>query len=219
MSWRRWVPSGGDLWNAVEGPHRQMVNLFLAINVATYIVTKFDRSIIGATAAIPQAIAAGEVHRLLTSGFLHTDFLHLLSNCLALHWLGPNVESACGRGRFALIYLSAVVSGSWLQYSMSAYHTVAWGASGGVCGLFSAYLVYRLRNRAVMPWDSHETTWVAQIVGLNVLLGLAAGGHIGHWAHLGGLLGGAAAMWLTGPRYVWRGGYVEDRPILPWFRK
>lgn len=58
-----------------------------------------------------------------------------------------------------------------------------------------------------------------QIVGLNVLLGLAAGGHIGHWAHLGGLLGGAAAMWLTGPRYVWRGGYVEDRPILPWFRK
>ncbi len=58
-----------------------------------------------------------------------------------------------------------------------------------------------------------------QIVGLNVLLSLAAGGHIGHWAHLGGLLGGAAAMWLTGPRYVWRGGYMEDRPILPWFRK
>lgn len=52
------------------------------------------------------------------------------SNGLALHWLGPNVESACGRGRFALIYLSAVVSGSWLQYSMSAYNTVAWGASG-----------------------------------------------------------------------------------------
>ncbi len=25
MSWRRWVPSGGDLRNAVEGPHRQMV--------------------------------------------------------------------------------------------------------------------------------------------------------------------------------------------------
>ncbi len=36
-------------------------------------------------------------------------------------------------------------------------------APGGVCGLFSAYLVYRLRNRAVMPWDAHETTWVAQV--------------------------------------------------------
>jgi hypothetical protein len=38
-------------------------------------------------------------------------------------------------------------------------------------------------------------------------------------AHLGGLAGGAASMYLFGPRLIYgRGGYVEDRPLLPIFK-
>lgn len=37
-------------------------------------------------------------------------------------------------------------------------------------------------------------------------------------AHIGGVVGGAAAMFLLGPRYVWEGGHVVDKPLLPLFR-
>ncbi|KAG2445052.1 hypothetical protein HYH02_008920 [Chlamydomonas schloesseri] len=216
--WRRLLPSWQDFRNSAEGPFRQVTNLFLAINVATYLAARFDRGVVLGMAAIPHQIAAGELYRLLTAGFLHTDFLHLLSNMLALHWLGPDLESAAGRGRFAAIYLTAVLAGSAAQYALGGWGTVSWGASGGVSGLFAGYVTYRLRNRAYTGWSSGDISWVLQVVGLNVFLSLAAGGSLAHWAHLGGALGGAAAVLLLGPRYRWRNGFVVDEPLLPLFR-
>ncbi|PNW83384.1 hypothetical protein CHLRE_05g245451v5 [Chlamydomonas reinhardtii] len=216
--WRRMLPTWQDFRNSAEGPYRQVTNLFLAINVATYLVARTDRSVVLAMAAIPHEVARGEWHRLLTAGFLHTDFLHLLSNMLALHWLGPDLESAAGRGRFAAIYLLSVVAGSAAQYAWGGWGTVSWGASGGVAGLFAAYVTYRLRNRNYTGWSSADMSWVAQVVGLNVVLSMVAGGSLAHWAHLGGALGGAAAVLLLGPRYRWRNGFVVDEPLLPLFR-
>ncbi len=49
---------------------------------------------------------------------------------LAVHWLGPGLETAAGRGRFAAIYLLSILAGSAAQYSLGGWGTVAWGASG-----------------------------------------------------------------------------------------
>ena len=78
LSWRRLLPSMDDFRNAAEGPTRQVTNLLLAINVSTYLVAKFDHGVVVSMAAIPYEIAKGEWYRLLTCGFLHTDFLHIL---------------------------------------------------------------------------------------------------------------------------------------------
>ncbi|GFR44534.1 hypothetical protein Agub_g5804 [Astrephomene gubernaculifera] len=217
MSWRRYVPTFGDFQNGAQDPYRQVTNLFLALNIATFILAKYDRGIVVNMAAIPYSIAKGEYYRLLTSGFLHTDFIHLLTNMLTLHWLGPELESACGRSRFAAIFVVSIISGGWLQYTMGPFASVAWGASGGIYGLFAAYLVYRLRNRNFISWEAHDMQWLAQVVGLNVLLAFMAGGSLAHWCHLGGALGGAAVCWLAGPRYRWQGGRLVDSPLLPWF--
>ncbi|KAG2496050.1 hypothetical protein HYH03_005969 [Edaphochlamys debaryana] len=215
FSWRRFVPSMDE----INQPTRQVTNLFLAINIATYVLSKFERNVILKMAGIPYEIARGEWHRLLTAGFLHTDLLHLLSNGLALHWLGPDLEAALGRGRFAAVYLASVIAGGAMQYHFGAWGAVTWGASGGVAGLFAAYVLYRVRNRNYTGWGAQDQSWVAQVVGLNVMLSLLAGGNIAHWAHLGGALGGAAVCWLIGPRYRWRNGYVVDDPVLPIFRQ
>ena len=50
------------------------------------------------------AIANDEYWRLLTAGFLHAGFFHLLFNMFSLYILGSLLELAIGRGRFALIY-------------------------------------------------------------------------------------------------------------------
>ncbi|GLC61070.1 RHOMBOID-like protein 10, chloroplastic [Pleodorina starrii] len=218
LSWRRYVPSFGDLRNAAEAPNRQVTNLLLAINVATFILAKYDRSVAMSMALVPYHVAMGEWHRLLTCGFLHLDFLHLLANMLSVHWLGPGVESAAGRGRFAAIYLVSILGGSWAQYSFGSFTAASLGASGGVFGLFGAYLMFRLRNRNFISWDTGDSSWLLQVVGINVALGLLSGGSIAQMAHLGGALAGAGTCWLIGPRYRWMYGRVVDQPVLSLFR-
>ncbi len=43
-------------------------------------------------------------------------------------------------------------------------------------------------------------------------------GFYGRSAHLGGLVGGSAAMFVLGPRYVRRHGLYDNQPLLPLFR-
>ncbi|GLI63287.1 hypothetical protein VaNZ11_006193 [Volvox africanus] len=218
MSWRRYLPSMNDLSNAAGSPDRQVTNLLLAINCATYILTHFDHSVAANMALIPYQVTRGEWYRLFTCGFLHLDFLHLLANMLSLHWLGPGVESAAGRGRFTAIYVTSVMGGGLAQYHFGSFATASFGASGGVFGLFAAYLMYRLRNRHFIEWDRGDTSWLMQVVAINMVLGFMAGGYISQMAHLGGAVAGAASCWLIGPRYRWEYGRVVDKPLLPMFR-
>ncbi|GIL78263.1 hypothetical protein Vretifemale_7694 [Volvox reticuliferus] len=131
MSWRRYLPSMNDFSNAAGAPDRQVTNLLLAINCATYILARFDHSVAANMALIPYQVTRGEWYRLFTCGFLHLDFLHLLANMLSLHWMGPAVESAAGRGRFTAIYVTSVLGGSLAQYHFGSFATASFGASGG----------------------------------------------------------------------------------------
>jgi membrane associated rhomboid family serine protease len=134
------------------------------------------------------AIADGEYWRLITAGFLHAGFFHLLFNMFSLYILGSLLEPAIGRVRFALIYFVSLLAGSFgalLVESNPAALTV--GASGAIFGLMSAAVIV-MRNRGISPWESGLGLWI----GLNLLLtftipNISIGGHIG------GLIGGALA--------------------------
>ena len=134
------------------------------------------------------AIADGEYWRLITAGFLHAGFFHLLFNMFSLYILGSLLEPAIGRVRFALIYFVSLLAGSFgalLIESNPSALTV--GASGAIFGLMSAAVIV-MRNRGISPWESGLGLWI----GLNLLLtftipNISIGGHIG------GLIGGALA--------------------------
>src|SRR6202035_5382992 len=42
--------------------------------------------------------------RLLTSGFLHDGFMHILFNMVFLYFLGPTLEAVIGRLKFFIVY-------------------------------------------------------------------------------------------------------------------
>src|SRR5947209_8365611 len=70
-------------------------------------------SVVSNFALFGPAVANGEVYRLVTSGFLHAGFFHLLVNMYSLWILGTIVEPAVGRVRYLLIYFVALLGGSF----------------------------------------------------------------------------------------------------------
>jgi len=143
----------------------------------------------GALARAP--VHDGEVWRLLTSGFLHAGFFHILFNMYALYILGTLLEPVLGRLRFAVIYFVSLLAGSFgaLLLSPNAF-TV--GASGAVFGLMAAAFVV-LRHRGVDPMKSGLGVWIF----LNLAITFAVP-HISIGGHIGGLIaGGLAAVLLV----------------------
>ena len=133
-------------------------------------------------------IADGEYWRLITAGFLHAGFFHLLFNMFSLYILGTMLEPAIGRVRFALIYFVSLLSGSFGALLVESNpHALTVGASGAIFGLMGAAVIV-MRNRGISPMESGLGLWI----GLNLLLtftipNISIGGHIG------GLIGGALA--------------------------
>lgn len=141
--------------------------------------------------------------RLVTSTFLHYGLIHIASNMFAL-WNGRFVERIFGpRGYVAIYAVSGLIGGvvSLLRNSGG----VSAGASGAVFGVFGAFGAFLLMHRSRFEKD----VWRSQLMsfggflGLNVIIGLAIP-QIDMAAHIGGLLGGAAAAW--GLVRLWRRG-------------
>jgi len=127
-----------------------------------------------------------QYYRLVTGAFLHVNLLHVGFNMYLLWILGQMLEPLLGSRRFAALYLTALLWGSFgaLLVTPDA-HTV--GASGAVFGLMGAAAV-ELRARGVNPFKTDIGVLILFNLGLSFLLaGISIGGHIG------GLIGGALA--------------------------
>jgi membrane associated rhomboid family serine protease len=130
-----------------------------------------------------------EYWRLVTSGFLHSGLLHIGFNMYLLYILGQQLEPALGRVKFALVYFTSLLAGSFGALLVSP-HSLTVGASGAVFGLMGATVV-TMRARGFDPMQSG----IPMLIGLNLLLSVALPG-ISIGGHIGGLIGGAAAAFL-----------------------
>jgi len=139
-----------------------------------------------------------QLWRLITTGFLHADFLHIAFNMYALYNIGRSAERLFGTGRFLLGYLLALLSGSILVTAIAGRETLTIGASGAIMGIVGMLLIYSKNYREV-PAVNEMFGSMLRIALLNLGIGLLPG--ISLWGHLGGFLGGVAAGWAFCPRY------------------
>ncbi len=130
----------------------------------------------------------GELWRLLTSGFLHADPIHLLLNMVGVYFLGSLLEPSLGTVRFVCLYLASLFAGAFGALLLSPEAATV-GASGAVFGLLGAAFVL-LRARGVDPMQS----WIGPILIINLVLSFRPGISIG--GHLGGLAGGVLAAFI-----------------------
>jgi membrane associated rhomboid family serine protease len=135
------------------------------------------------------AIADGDYWRLLTAGFLHAGFFHLLFNMFSLWILGSLLEPAIGRPRFALIYFVSLLAGSFGALIVDP-NSLTVGASGAIFGLMGAAAVV-MRNRGMNIMESGLGLWII----LNLVITFAVP-HVSIGGHIGGLIGGALAAFV-----------------------
>ncbi len=151
---------------------------------------------------------------MLTSMFLHGNWVHLIGNMWFLIVFGRNVESALNHDRFLAFYLGTGIFGGICQVLSDPSSVLpCLGASGAISGIMGAYI-------AVFPFNKVRL-WLGWYVGVIelpaiVVLGgwfllqyLSAfasldmgiiGGGVAYWDHLGGFVSGVIAIRLM----VWK---------------
>jgi membrane associated rhomboid family serine protease len=150
------------------------------------------------------SILSGEKIRLLTSGFLHVDWVHLGFNMYALYLFGDIVARILGIPSFLIVYFASLLAGGLysLKYHKNESYYSAVGASGAVSGIiYSSILLYPDMSLYLLfipiPIPGY-------IFGVGYLLYSIYGmkkqiGNVGHSAHLGGAIGGFAITLLLNP--------------------
>jgi membrane associated rhomboid family serine protease len=142
-----------------------------------------------------------EPWQVLTYAFLHGSVGHLFFNMFGLYIFGSELERVWGARRYAILYGASVAAAALTQllaaaYSGGQYPTV--GASGGVFGLLLAFAVLFPRRRLVLlfpPIPMPAWLFVSLYAIAELMLGLSgAQSGVAHFAHLGGMLGGAIAL-------------------------
>jgi len=131
------------------------------------------------------AIAEHQYWRLVTSAFLHENLLHIGFNMYLLYLLGMMLEPAIGSLRFAAIYFTSLLAGSFGVVVATAAPSL--GASGAVFGLMGAAVI-ELRARGIGAMESG----IGGLIVLNLILSFTLA-NISVGAHIGGLIGGAIA--------------------------
>lgn len=145
--------------------------------------------------------------RLVTHGFVHADWMHLLFNMITLYFFGRVIEQVMSRLigplGFVLFYLSAIVVAmlpSYLRHRHDPRYR-SLGASGAVSAVLFAYIL-------LQPWTLIFVFFVpvpailyaVAYVAYSFYMDRRGGDNINHSAHLSGAIYGVLFMLTMEPR-------------------
>lgn len=180
---------------AFEGAGAKATKALIGINVAVYIAELAQGGgLYGVHSTIYEKgflyapfVGQGDWWRLATAAFLHYGPVHLLLNMLGLYWFGSLLEQRIGSGRYLLIYFVSGLAGSAGALVLSPTSATV-GASGAIFGILGAGLVLERQRDYVFGGSA------LGVIVANLVLTFAWSGNISVGGHIGGLIGGAAAM-------------------------
>ena len=145
-----------------------------------------------------------EYKRLITSGFLHVSWPHLIFNMFSLFAFSGLLESQIGGLNFLMIYFGSLIGGDLLALFVHKHHGdySSVGASGAVCGvIFASIALFPDLGIGMFGLPFSIPSWIYGII--YVLYSIYAikskSDNVGHEAHLGGALIGMILAILIQP--------------------
>jgi membrane associated rhomboid family serine protease len=141
--------------------------------------------------------------QLVTYAFLHdpNSLLHIFFNMFALYMFGPALEQYWGARRFLGYYFACLIAAGATQLAVEYFtHTgeATIGASGAIFGILLAFAVLFPRARLLLllpPIPMPAWLFVSLYAVLELFFGVTGTqASVAHFAHLGGMLGGALVL-------------------------
>jgi membrane associated rhomboid family serine protease len=147
----------------------------------------------------------GEYERLITSGFVHADAMHLIFNMITFFFFAFPLERVIGSVQFFVLYLLALVLsdlGTCYKHRNDPNYA-SLGASGAVLGVLFASIVY-FPNQSLflfpIPVPIPAPLFAVGYLAYSYWASKQSVGRINHDAHIGGALVGLAFVAITEPR-------------------
>src|SRR5271156_159071 len=117
-------------------PHARFTTvMILLINTALFLAQTYvpQSGITQAGQSVPAVLMDGQWWRLVTAGFLHGGYLHILMNSWVLFDLGAEVELLYGTSRLIIFYFVSTVTGFLASSRIGEHFSL--GSSAGIFGL------------------------------------------------------------------------------------
>jgi membrane associated rhomboid family serine protease len=176
----------------------------ILINVGVFLLEQVAANILLALFALwPLQSPLFRPWQLITYAFLHDprNLAHIFLNMFALFMFGRALELYWGGRRLVMFFLVCVLTAGLTQLAVQAASGVeeeTIGASGGVFGVLLAFAWYFPRQRLfIVPIPIPLPAWLLVTVYGFIELFLGVTGReqsVAHFAHLGGMLGGALCI-------------------------
>lgn len=182
----------------------------ILINIAVFLLQQVAGDLIAQLFALWPLGAGFRPWQLITYAFLHGGVLHIFFNMFALYMFGGALERYWGGRRLVLFYLVCVLTAALTQLAAQypgATEALAdaadaagpvIGASGGVFGVLLAFAWYFPKQRIILlfpPIPMPAWLFVTLYGLLELFLGVTGTQQgVAHFAHLGGMLGGALCI-------------------------
>jgi membrane associated rhomboid family serine protease len=180
------------------------VKRLLIANVAVFVLTLiplgFVSQIVDYLAFVPADILS-RPWTVITYMFVHSGFLHILFNMIALFFFGPPVEERFGSNEFIKYYIICGLGGAAGSF-LFAFHNPVIGASAAIYGVMLAFAMNwpdsPIYIYGILPI---KAKWLVVLyVAIDLFSAVrGGGGGIAHFAHLGGLVAGFLYIKLDDP--------------------
>ena len=195
LSDRNYMNRGGHRQpqHVQENPN-MCVYVLIAINIIAFYAVPQNLDLFHKLALSPMGIRAGMYWQIISSMFMHGNFMHILVNMWGLYLFGTLVAPHLKTARFLTMYFVSGICGSLLWLSFNWYiPSFVVGASGALFGVLIATAMLEPNREFILllfPFPMKAKTLVAVFAVVEIISARSSVGGIAHLAHIGGLIGG-----------------------------